>query len=117
MLQLRSGHSISTCVMGKFTILILSVFVFFAFVFGVSAQSSPDEPFPPEIESCLRAVFGDDRFEAFVSGQAEITAEEMSQAEQCYDSYYGSSPVFTPPPEPEYPPPGEYFPPQALCFM
>ena len=37
--------------MGKFTVLILSVFVFFAFVLGVSAEHE-GETFPPEVESC-----------------------------------------------------------------
>ncbi len=87
---------------GKFIILILSVFVFFAFVLGVSAQTSPEEPFPAEVESCLRAAFGDDRFEAFASGQAELTVEEMSIVEQCFDSYYGSVPDFTPSPDSEH---------------
>ena len=93
--------------LGKFTVLILSNFVFFAFVLGVNAQPSSEEPFPAEVESCLRAALGDDRFEAFASGQTELTAEEMSIVEQCFDSYYGP-----PPPDTEYPP-GEYFPPEA----
>ncbi|MCH7999801.1 MAG: hypothetical protein IIA91_10005 [Chloroflexi bacterium] len=93
--------------MGKFTVLILSVFVFFAFVLGVNAQPSSEEPFPAEVESCLRAAFGDARFEAFASGAAELTPEEMSQVEQCFNSYYGP-----PPPDTEYPP-VEYFPPEA----
>ncbi len=88
--------------MAKFLVLILSVFVFFAFVLGVSAQTSPEEPFPAEVESCLRAALGDDRFEAFASGHSEPTAEEMSKIEQCFDSYYGSVPDFTSPPDSDY---------------
>ncbi len=75
--------------MGKFTVLILSVIVFFAFVLGVSAQHE-GETFSAELESCLRSVFGDDRYEAFASGQAELTAEEARKVDQCYDSVWVS---------------------------
>ena len=88
--------------MGKFIVLILSVFIFFAFVLGASAKTTPEEPFPPEVESCLRAALGDARFEAFASGHDEPTAEEMSKVDQCFDSYYGPSPEFTPPPDSEH---------------
>ena len=93
--------------MGKFTVLILSVFVFFTFVLGVSAKTTLEEPFPAEVESCLRAALGDARFDAFASGHAELTAEEMSIVDQCFNSYYGP-----PPPDSEYPP-HDYFPPEA----
>jgi hypothetical protein len=100
--------------MGKFTVLLLSVFVFFAFVLGVSAQTDEDERLPPEVESCLRAAFGDDRFEALSFGQAEPTAEEISKAEQCFLDYYGFVPDFMPPPDTTYDPDDKYFPPEVL---
>ncbi len=81
--------------MGKFTVFILSALVFFAFVLGVSAQTDEDEPLPAEIESCLRAAFGDDRFEVLSDGQIEPTAEEISKGEQCFLDYYGYVPEFT----------------------
>jgi hypothetical protein len=100
--------------MGKFTVLILSVFVFFAFVLGVSAQTSPEEPLPAELESCLRAAFGDDRFEALGSSQAVPTAEEKSKAEACFLDYYGFVPDFMFPPDTTYDPDDKYFPPEVI---
>ncbi len=99
--------------MGKFTALILSVFVFFAFVLGVSAQTDEGEHFPVEIESCFRAAFGDDRFEALSSGQAEPTAEDISKIERCFLDYDGYLPGSISSPDSEdYP--DEYFPPEVI---
>ncbi len=102
--------------MGKFTVLILSVFVFFAFVLGVSAEHE-GETFPPELESCLRSVFGDDRYEAFASGQAELTAEETRKVDQCFLDYGGFAPDSTPYPFPEDYPDVD-FPPELIdCLI
>ncbi len=103
--------------MGKFTVLILSVFVFFTFVFSVNAQTDESEPIPAELESCLRAALGNDLFEALSSGQDLVpTAEEMSNAEQCFLDYYGYVPDFISSPDSEdYP--DEYFPPQVIECM
>ncbi len=99
--------------MGKFTVLILSIFVFFAFVLGVSAQTDEDEPLPAEVESCLRAAFGDDRFEVLSDDQIEPTAEEISKGEQCFLDYYGYIPDFISSRDSEdYP--DEYFPPEVI---
>lgn len=101
--------------MGKFTVFILSIFVFFAFVLGVNAQPSSEEPFPAEVESCLRAALGDVRFEAFASGQAELTTEEMSKVEQCF-GYDDHTSDYTPYPDSEdYT--DEYFPPGVIECM
>ncbi|MEE8347560.1 MAG: hypothetical protein V3S20_09450, partial [Dehalococcoidia bacterium] len=116
-LQLCSDYSISTNVMGKFTVLILSVFVFFAFVLGVSAQTDEDEPLPAELESCLRAALGDERFEALSFGQTELTAEEISRTEPCFVEYYDVVPNFMFPPDTTYDP-DEYFPPEVIeCLI
>ncbi len=100
--------------MVKFTALILSVFVFFTFVLGVSAQTDEYEPLPAELESCLRAAFGDDRFEALGSDQAVPTAEEISKAEQCFLDYYGFVPDFMFPPDTTYDSDDKYFPPEVV---
>ncbi len=103
--------------MGKFTVLILSIFVLFAFVLGVSAQTDEDEPLPAEVESCLRAAFGDDRFELLRDDQIEPTAEEIRKGEQCFLDYYGYIPDFISSRDSEdYP--DEYFPPEVIeCLI
>ena len=83
---------------GKFTVIVLSVFVFFAFVLGAGAQTDEGEHFPPEVIECLIDAVGEERFHVLESGQSEPTAEEMSKAEQCFDSYHGLIPDFTPAP-------------------
>ena len=88
--------------MEKLALLVLTGLLSFTFALGVSAQTPDLDPFPPEVESCLRAAFGDERFDAISSGQAQPTPEEMSRGEHCFEVYPDIA--STPPPDAAPPP-------------
>ncbi len=80
--------------MVKFALPILVGLLFFAFVLRVSAHTPAfDDPFPPEVESCLRAALGDERFKAIFFEGSQPTREEAPKLEECFRAYGEPVPV------------------------
>ena len=85
--------------MRKLTVLLPSGLLFFILVLGASAQAPALDPFPPEVESCLRAALGDERFGAISAGTDQPTPGEIARAQECMQSLSGD--IYTSPPPPD----------------